>query len=169
MGKPEISVEELYRAHGQAVWRYLLHTLDRQVAEDVLQQTFMVAVESRDGLREVQWHRAWLFGIARRLAMNYLRRRKKTVMLPENCPAKSEADDSTIVEMRRAIAKLSPALRETLRLRLHDELSYQEIAEVLEIPVGTVRSRLHNAVSELRRLMTGDRSVATREPSNEHS
>ncbi len=169
MGKPEISVEKLYRAHGQAIYNYLLHMLDLHAAEDLLQQTFTVAIESPGNLKRVQLPRAWLFGIARHLAMNHLRRCRKIVMLPENCTARSEKDDSEVIEMRQAISKLPATLRETLRLRLHDELSYQEIAEVLEIPIGTVRSRLHNAVGELRRIINDDHSIVTRNTANEHS
>jgi RNA polymerase sigma-70 factor (ECF subfamily) len=55
--------------------------------------------------------------------------------------------------MRRAIGRLPPHQRETLQLRLVDDLSYDEIAAVLEIPVGTVRSRLHNAVRTLGELV----------------
>ena len=55
--------------------------------------------------------------------------------------------------MREAIRSLSPELRDTLELRLEQELSYEEIAHVLDVPVGTVRSRLHNAVRQLRDLM----------------
>jgi RNA polymerase sigma-70 factor, ECF subfamily len=61
--------------------------------------------------------------------------------------------DERLGEMRQAMAKLPQEMRETLELRLADDLSYEEIAAVLEIPVGTVRSRLHNAVKKLREEM----------------
>jgi RNA polymerase sigma-70 factor (ECF subfamily) len=57
--------------------------------------------------------------------------------------------------MRAAITELPGPQRETLMLKLQHELSYEEIAEVLAIPVGTVRSRLHHAVLQLRQIMTG--------------
>ena len=56
--------------------------------------------------------------------------------------------------MRLAMAELPEQIRETLELRLRDELSYEEIAAVLEIPLGTVRSRLHTALRLLRAAMT---------------
>jgi len=59
-------------------------------------------------------------------------------------------DDSRLEIMRESISKLNPALREIMELRLQSELSYEEIAEALDIPVGTVRSRLHHAVKQLR-------------------
>jgi RNA polymerase sigma-70 factor (ECF subfamily) len=55
--------------------------------------------------------------------------------------------------MRTAIGSLNAGLREILEFRLEQELSYEEIAAVLEIPIGTVRSRLHQAVKQLRRAM----------------
>jgi RNA polymerase sigma-70 factor (ECF subfamily) len=70
--------------------------------------------------------------------------------LPEDVRAPSDEGDERIAEMREAIVKLPEEMRETLELRLADELSYEEIAAVLEIPIGTVRSRLHNAVKKLR-------------------
>ena len=75
------------------------------------------------------------------------------VELPEGMAAREAGADQRIGEMRRAIAKLPDEMRETLELRLADDLSYEEIAAVLEIPVGTVRSRLHNAVRKLREEM----------------
>ena len=64
--------------------------------------------------------------------------------------AEETKDAVGIEEMREAIAGLPAHLRETLELRLRDELSYEEIAQVLEIPMGTVRSRLHGALKLLR-------------------
>ena len=58
--------------------------------------------------------------------------------------------------MRRAVADLPAEHRETLELRLHHDLSYEDIAQVLGIPVGTVRSRLHNAVRRLRVRLCGE-------------
>jgi RNA polymerase sigma-70 factor (ECF subfamily) len=65
------------------------------------------------------------------------------------------AEDPRLENMRAAIAGLPEALRETLALRLRAELSYEEIAETLQIPVGTVRSRLHDAVRRLRAAVSG--------------
>jgi RNA polymerase sigma-70 factor (ECF subfamily) len=61
-----------------------------------------------------------------------------------------DAADPRVELVREAIARLTPELQETLELRFEQELSYEEIAAVLEIPVGTVRSRLHNSVKRLR-------------------
>jgi RNA polymerase sigma-70 factor (ECF subfamily) len=55
--------------------------------------------------------------------------------------------------MRQAMQQLPPQCREALTLRLQSRMSYEEIAKVLDVPVGTVRSRLHTAVSRLRQIM----------------
>ena len=99
--------------------------------------------------------RAWLFGVARNVGMNACRRRRTFAPLPEEVasPAKAE-DDPRLGRMRQAIAALPGAQREALGLRLQDELSYEEIAAVTGVPVGTVRSRLHHAVRRLRQTLT---------------
>ncbi|NUQ48120.1 MAG: sigma-70 family RNA polymerase sigma factor, partial [Phycisphaerae bacterium] len=66
-------------------------------------------------------------------------------------PARQAAE--RVERMRLAIARLPDAQRESLELRLRDELSYEEIAEVTGAPVGTVRSRLHHAVRGLREML----------------
>ena len=100
--------------------------------------------------------RAWLFGIARHLLAGHFRRQAKAEPAGEIPPetVAGDSEDRRLPAMREAIAQLAPELRETLELRLADELSYEEIASVLGIPVGTVRSRLHHAVRRLRAALT---------------
>ena len=126
---------------------------DQQLAQDLLQETFVQAIRSKAKLTNVYSPRAWLFGVARNLAMNTIRRRPSVVSLPANLSQDRCEPDPRVEEMRQAISKLPPTQQETLQLRLSQDLSYQEIATVLEIPLGTVRSRLHNAVNHLRQVM----------------
>ncbi len=123
------------------------------MAQDLLQETFLQAIRSKDKLADVSSPRAWLFGVARNIAMNSIRRSQPLVSLPVNLSQDCSGPDPRVEEMRQAITKLPAAQQETLELRLTRDLSYQEIAIVLEIPLGTVRSRLHNAVSRLRQVM----------------
>ena len=123
------------------------------MAQDLLQETFIQAIRSKDKLSKVSSPRAWLFGVARNLAMNTIRRRPSVVPLPANLSQDCPPPDPRVERMRQAITKLPIAQQETLELRLARELSYQEIATVLEIPLGTVRSRLHNAVGRLRQVI----------------
>ena len=126
---------------------------DQQLAQDLLQETFLLAIRSKAKLADVSSPRAWLFGVARNIAMNTIRRSPPLVSLPANLSQDCPQPDPRIERMRQAITKLPAAQQETLELRLTQELSYQEIATVLEIPLGTVRSRLHNAVGRLRQVM----------------
>ncbi|MFY9925422.1 MAG: sigma-70 family RNA polymerase sigma factor, partial [Opitutaceae bacterium] len=68
-------------------------------------------------------------------------------------PAMTEKSDERLELMRQAISRLPETQREPLLLKLQQELSYAEIADVLDIPVGTVRSRLHHAVLFLRQTL----------------
>lgn len=153
-------VEGLYQAYGPALLVYLRRVAGRHdVAEDLLQETFVQAIKGVDRLGEVVSPRAWLFTIARNLGISALRRRtrRQVVSLTEEIPAgEAVREHPQLDPMRQAVARLPEKLRETLELRLRDDLSYEEIAAVLAIPVGTVRSRLHNAVRQLRDELTVD-------------
>jgi RNA polymerase sigma-70 factor (ECF subfamily) len=124
-------------------------------AEDLLQDTFVRAICNFTRLRASVSPRAYLFGIARNVSLDALRARRPTEELFAETAAPAIApEDARLEPMRAAIAALPAAQRETLQLKLQHELSYEEIAEVLGIPVGTVRSRLHHAVNHLRTALT---------------
>lgn len=146
-------IEQLYQDHGPALLSYLRRSFGWCAsAEDVLQETFLQALRRPRGLEEAISPRAWLFGIARHLGQTAARRHRPVVSLDSLQP-QAPVLNETIADMRRAIEQLSPALREALELRLDSRLSYEEISQILAIPIGTVRSRLHNAMRELRHAM----------------
>ena len=153
MAESQAKVEAWYREYGSVLLRYLSRRFGRCGADDLLQETFVQALRRPQRAGETVSPRAWLFGVARHVGISAFRKRKLTVDLPGSVPARAAEADERLDEMRRAIAKLPAEMRETLELRLADDLSYEEIAAVLEIPVGTVRSRLHNAVKKLREEM----------------
>lgn len=144
-------LETLYRELGPDLLSYLRRRLtDRHAAEDLLQETFLQAARRLERVSQAVSPRAWLYGIARNVAVTALRRRRRVEPLPGEVAAEMPADDQRLAEVRAAIADLPDTLRETLELRLRCDLSYEEIAAVLGIPVGTVRSRLHLALQRLR-------------------
>jgi RNA polymerase sigma-70 factor (ECF subfamily) len=145
-------IENLYRDAGPQLLSYLLQrAADRATAEDLLQETFAAALRHPERLGAAASPRAYLFGIARHLAAS-ASRSSRLAPPPPNDLASAEPDvDPRIEWMREAITELKPEFTEALELRLRHELSYEEIADSLAIPVGTVRSRLHHAVRELRR------------------
>ncbi len=142
---------ELYQDVGPGLLTYLRRRLgDLHAAEDVLQETFCQAARRFERLAEAASPRAWLFTIARNLAATVRRRQRSVVALTVEPPAVEQTADARLEAMHAAIAELPESMRETLELRLRDELSYEEIAAVLDVPIGTVRSRLHHAVQRLR-------------------
>jgi RNA polymerase sigma-70 factor (ECF subfamily) len=153
MADSQANVDGWYREYGSALLRYLARRFGSDGADDLLQETFVKALRRPQRAEETVSPRAWLFGIARHVGLTAFRKRKVMTELPAAIEAPAEETDSRLSEMRQAIAKLPQEMRETLELRLADDLSYEEIAAVLEIPVGTVRSRLHNAVKKLREEM----------------
>lgn len=158
MDKRLAELERLYHEAGPGLLRYLSRRLRlREEAEDLLQAAFVEAARFYDRMTAAASPRAWLYAVARNLVA--ARQRKAGLIqwssLPGDPAARSEGEsDERIDAMRVAIAGLPEPLRETLELRVSQDLSYQEIATVLDVPVGTVRSRLHNAVDQLRGRLT---------------
>lgn len=154
MNEGVAELETLYDTLAPDVFAYLRrHLEDAHAAEDLLQQTFLIAARNTPALQAADSRRAWLIGIARNLIREHRRQRirRRTLPIPEDAAApEAPAKDPRLDEMRRAIAQLPETHREVLTLRLADELSYAEIAEALSIPIGTVRSRIHHAVRQLR-------------------
>ena len=147
-------LERLYQEVGPGLLRFLSRRLrTRQDAEDVLQATFVEAARHHERLAVAESSRAWLYSVARNL-MAANQRRAGLVqwsVIPIDAAARVVAEsDARLDAMREAIVRLPETLRETLELRLTGDLSYQEIADAMYVPVGTVRSRIHNAVEQLR-------------------
>ena len=144
-------IEMLYRETGPSLLTYIRRRPAlAPAADDLLQDTFVRALRRPDRLAASISPRAYLFGIARHVSQDALRRQKPAVELTETEAGPVETEDARLEPMREAITRLPEAQREALQLKLQHELSYEEIAEVLGIPVGTVRSRLHHAVRMLR-------------------
>ena len=148
-------VEELYAQMGPKLLAYFRrHHAIAGAAEDLVQDTFVRAIRNFDRVRESVSPRAYLFGIARNVCLDALRRHRPLEELSaEAAAADDPSDDARLEEMRVAIAELPPLHRDPLLLKLQQELSYDEIAEVLGVPVGTVRSRLHYAVAALKQTL----------------
>jgi len=151
-------IAALYRLEAPQLAAYVRRLVgDADAAMDIVQETFRVLVQQANRTH-LQSPRAWLYAVARHLAAKSQRRFRPLPLRDELPVAAPPEPDERIQMMRQAIARLPPELREALELRLEHELSYQEIAFVLGIPLGTVRSRLHNAVRALRKRLGGQES-----------
>jgi RNA polymerase sigma-70 factor (ECF subfamily) len=154
------TLEHLYRETGPALLTYFRRQpAVAGLAEDLLQDTFVRALRRLDRLQAAVSPRAYLFGIARHVSVDAHRRmRPNEALAPVDEPATADPEDERLEPMRAAIAALPERHREALLLKVQHELSYEEIATVLGIPVGTVRSRLHHAVLRLRTALTTSES-----------
>ena len=157
----ELALRTLFQPHEEGLFRYLWQMLKHQQdSEDALQDTFRKAIEALPRYREENHFKSWLFRIAHNTALEVIRRRKKIIELSENSenlledPAKSPrellARSERTVELREAIASLPEHERSVVLLRLQEELSFKEIAEVIGAPLGTALARMHKAKERLR-------------------
>lgn len=141
----------------EPLWRYLRRLAnDDDVARDLAQDTWVRVLRGIGALRDPARLRPWLFGIARRVAMDRLRfeytRRGTEAVEPDELPGDDAAQDleTDAAAIDLALAGLPMAEREMLTLFYLRELSLAEIAAMLTLPIGTVKSRLHRARQELR-------------------
>lgn len=154
--------EQLVRRYQRLVVGVAYHQgLDLAAAEDVAQETFVKAWLALPHFRESAGSlRAWLCRIAINTAIDALRRERPVQALEEHLPDRnSDPDeqveaDARVEAVRRALDQLPSAGRAVLVLREYEGLSYAEIAAALNIPPGTVMSRLSYARSRLRALLT---------------
>jgi RNA polymerase sigma-70 factor (ECF subfamily) len=125
---------------------------DRALAEDIAQETFVRAWEKLDTYRpEGNW-RGWICRIASNLTVDTLRRQRPSVDITQvSLPSSGDPPERRALEIERAAAvraavlRLPAHVRSALVLREYEGLSYIEIAEALDIPLGTVKSRLNDA------------------------
>jgi RNA polymerase sigma-70 factor (ECF subfamily) len=146
--------------------RYLLYlTGRREYAEDLAQETWVRVLQRGSQYNGRQRFDPWLFAIARNLAIDYLRKKRKGVqtaslpndrdamlLLPTSGPSPFEAAARSEDAIRLAgqLQILSPLYREALLLRFQEDLSLPEIAQVLSAPVTTVTSRIYRGLAALR-------------------
>ena len=153
--------ETLYRRHRDYVTRVSLRFgADREAAVDVLQETFLYLLKkfppAGEGLVLTAQLRSLLYPVAKNLTLNSLRQRGRIddseEFDPDRLPAPPAPDpaDRDPARLSQAMARLSAERREVLMLRFVDDMSLQDIADTLSIPLGTVKSRLHLAIRELR-------------------
>jgi len=150
--------------------RFLNH---RALVEDVFQETFVQLYISRESFDKSRPLRPWLFTIAANKAKDALRKRQRTAAVQigsigaaeemsftdvlnvlscqEKQPAEELQKDEIAASVRRIIADMPEHLREILILAYFNKFSYKQMTEILSIPIGTVKSRLHTAVGRFAR------------------
>jgi RNA polymerase sigma-70 factor (ECF subfamily) len=146
-----------YRENAQRLQVFLrLLTGNEQAAEDVMQETFTQMWKSPNGFQPERGSlRAYLFGIGRKRAAEWRRRNISSGESAITAEPATTGNREMLTAISDAFAKLNVEQRSLLWLREVEGQSYAELAEVLDIPVGTVRSRLFTAREDLRRIWHG--------------
>jgi RNA polymerase sigma-70 factor (ECF subfamily) len=146
----------LFDRYREPIWRFFRRRVsDRSVAEELTQETFLAVLQGAARYEPRAPFRSYLFGVAFNLLAGARRKRAarggELRSLDEVEPiATAPAPVDTMLDIRHALAALDTGDREILMLREYDDLSYDEIALVVGIPIGTVRSRLFRARQALR-------------------
>ena len=164
------ALEMLFRRYRRSVFGWLLHvTGDRADAEDLYQEVWLRIVRNASSYTAGSF-RSWLWRIVRNGLIDQLRKRQPLLTLDEPLSDEDDseaqvdalADPSLVsalekmeveerrVQLRAAIAGLSIPLREVVLLRIDGELSFQEIADLLDLKLGTVLARMHHAVRKIK-------------------
>ncbi|MGY0062519.1 RNA polymerase sigma factor [Streptomyces sp. LZ34] len=169
----------LFDRHADAVHRYAARRLGTEAADDLMAETFTTAFQQRHRYDlERADARPWLFGIATNLISRHRRAEARRFKALGRLPAPADHDEAvadrvaarvTAQGVRRelagALSRLPARHRDVVLLVAWAGLGYEEAAEALEVPVGTVRSRLHRARSKLREALGGSDPTAFREES----
>ena len=165
--------DALLAQYQNRLFRYLLRLAgDRSLAEDLFQQTWLRVMSRLDLYDQGRPFEPWLFGVARNLAIDHLRRHS-----PESLDEPSPSGEPWVARLRaeepghldrllerersrlleERVAELPLVYREALALRFEEEMTFEEMAAALSAPVSTVKSRVQRALSTLRRRMSPGR------------
>jgi RNA polymerase sigma factor (sigma-70 family) len=157
------AMDDLYAALGPMVLGYLRRLVPRDDAEDVLQRVFYEVWRSRDRFDPTRSLEAWVLGIARRRAIDQLRRTRDVVGLDELRGLAGE-DGRDLAEryaraneVRQALARLPVEQREVLALAYFADCTQTEIARRLGLPLGTVKARMFRGLRRLADLLKAGR------------
>ena len=144
-----------YRQHAASLRRFVVRSVgDPKAAEDIVQEAFLQLWQHPDGFNPARGQlRAYLFGIAARRSADWWRHKPAEAALKPEVPDNQHCSPMLVED---AFEKLDADSRGLLWLREVEGYSYQELAEMLAIPVGTVRSRLYTARERLRRVWKGE-------------
>jgi RNA polymerase sigma-70 factor, ECF subfamily len=167
-------LDQLIVEHQQRLLRYLLYlTGNRDTAEELFQETWMRVLTHGAQFQGNSKFATWLFSIARNLVIDTCRRRRP-ISLEAMCETNGDkrpfevVDDNpspferyqtqeTAHRVDEALLSLAPSHREVLVLRFHGELSIEEIANVIQEPLSTIKSRLYRGIAALRRRIPRER------------
>ena len=172
------AMAELYRRHGALVFRFTLRmSQNASVAEEITQEVFLALLRQPDHFDPQRAALStWLCGIARRQLWKHLERHERFVPIesddepfdavsPDLDPAAWLTRQEAVASVREGLDRLPLPLKEVIILCELEELTYEQAAQILAIPIGTVRSRLSRAKGRLALLLRGVAVCAEKENS----
>ena len=130
---------------------------DAMLADDLVQESLGKALQKHDQLKDLDKLDAWLFRILHNTWMEYLRKHKPTMDLDDIEPFDEESPESIlsyeqlVLNVQQAVSKLPMAQRQVITLVDLENSTYSDVAEILDIPMGTVMSRLNRARATLKK------------------
>lgn len=154
-----LEIESVVAEHMQSVYRYAFRLAGRtQEAEDLTQQTFLIAQQRLHQVREPEKLIGWLFTVLRTCFLKSLRKKQpiSTDALQDAVDRPTSEDALDFIDrehLQTALDRLSEEARVVVLLFYYEELSYKEIASEINVPIGTVMSRLARAKQRLRALL----------------
>lgn len=151
---------KLFERHFDPVFRFFSSKIaNESLVDDLVQQTFLACLEHRERLPSVRSFRVYALGVARRRLMRFFRssyRERRAMDAYGPCADELIASPSSVLSLRSEVQVIATAIRRipielqiTLELHYHESLRVHEIAQVLEVPAGTVKSRLSRARAAL--------------------
>lgn len=148
--------EQEYRKHEKSLFlvavSYLHNTED---AKDVLQDAALSAYKAIDGLKNKKYFKTWITRIVINKCKNFIKSRRYTEELTDNTNAfyNTNTDEMEIMD---ALCRMDPKLSIYITLKFYNDMTYDEMAKSLAVPVSTVKHRTKSALNELKKLLEGD-------------
>ena len=145
--------DELIQTVQENLYRHVFNiTQDRALSDDLFQEVLIIIYKKIRWLRDPRFFRAWMYQIATRASFKALKKKKlfKEISLEETCELQKDPPDAerqlilkeTFESVSSTIGSLSPASRSVLSLHYLEGMTLQEISDLIDIPIGTVKSRL---------------------------
>ncbi len=144
----------------QAPLRYFISRLltNPETAEDIFQDTWLTVIRRIHTLKKTEAFSTWLYRIARNKVYQQFRRKRKLFELDQNIAVPNNTENDVFppedsAKVHRGLKKLLPEYREVLMLRFLEQMSYEQISQVINCRLGTVKSRIHYAKLALKKEM----------------
>lgn len=158
----ELALRELLRRYEHSLARFLHRQTGGRDVEDLYQETWLRVVHAAERFDPGRRFSTWLFQIAVNLCRDWQRRPPPEPRPLDDEPAVAQLERSdAAVDAARLLAHLPITQREVVVLRYYHDLSEDEVAEILDIPKGTVKSRMHQAIARLTQLVEPEKRVAS--------